>query len=74
MTDTLQIADKKAEAEREGRKRERLEKEVVGLKGALEARNTDIKAKQMEVRLGQQLGGGLGRRVTAVRKFRTAWV
>lgn len=38
----LQIAEKKSEAERELRKRERLEKEARDLKAQVEAKNTEV--------------------------------
>jgi hypothetical protein len=44
-----QTAEKKSEAEREGRKRQRLEKEVRELKASLEARGTEARAKQVEI-------------------------
>lgn len=39
----LQIAEKKSEAEREGRRRERLEREVRDLKAQVEAKNMEVR-------------------------------
>jgi hypothetical protein len=39
-----QIAEKKSEAEREVRKRERLEKDVRDLKAAVDTRSTEVRA------------------------------
>jgi Tfp pilus assembly protein FimV len=49
-----QTAEKKAEAEREGRKRERLEKEVRELKASLEARATEARSKQGEIQAAEE--------------------
>ena len=45
----VQITARKAEAEREQRKKERMEKDMRDLKAALEARQTEIKQKQLQV-------------------------
>lgn len=42
------MADKRTEAERETRRRDRLEKEVRDLKTALESKQSELKTKQME--------------------------
>lgn len=41
----FQIAEKKSEAERETRKRERLDKEVRDLKAQVEAKNTEVSCR-----------------------------
>lgn len=46
----LQVSEKRAEAERELRRRERLEKETRDLKAALGAKQAELKTKQVEVR------------------------
>jgi hypothetical protein len=38
----MQIAEKKSEAEREGRRRERLDREVRDLKAQVEAKNMEV--------------------------------
>eukprot|EP00983_Pelagomonas_calceolata_P090929 1157480-Pelagomonas_calceolata.AAC.7 len=43
------VAEKKMEAERESRKKERMEKEMKELRVSLEARQSEIKAKQQQV-------------------------
>jgi predicted nucleic acid-binding Zn-ribbon protein len=45
------VAERKMEAEREARKKERLEKEMKELRASLEARQGEIKSKQQQVRL-----------------------
>eukprot|EP00898_Chlorokybus_atmophyticus_P000353 jgi/Chlat1/1318/Chrsp118S01746 len=49
-----QIAARKADAEREQRKKERMEKEMKELRGGLEARQAEIRSKQALVAQGQE--------------------
>lgn len=44
------VSEKKVEAERESRRKERMEKEMKELRASLEARQQEIKAKQQQVR------------------------
>ncbi|KAG8471207.1 hypothetical protein KFE25_009628 [Diacronema lutheri] len=50
-----QVEGKRAEAEREARRKERLERELVELKARLEARNAEIKTKQQRLAEGAEL-------------------
>ena len=43
------VSEKKMEAERESRKKERMEKEMKELRASLDARQSEIKAKQQQV-------------------------
>jgi hypothetical protein len=43
------VAERKMEAEREARKKERMEKEMKELRASLEARQQEIKSKQQQV-------------------------
>jgi chromosome segregation ATPase len=54
-----QIDSKKSEGERELRRKERLERELIELKARLEARNAEIKAKQVRLAEGAELLGRL---------------
>jgi len=49
-----QIADKKSEAERETRKRERLEKEARELRASVEQRATEARSKQLEIQAAEE--------------------
>ncbi|GFH17729.1 uncharacterized protein HaLaN_14421 [Haematococcus lacustris] len=48
------VAEKKMEAEREARKKERMEKEMKELRVSLEARQSEIKAKQQQVAVTEE--------------------
>ena len=48
------ISSKRAEGEREQRKRERMEKEMLELKATLDTRTAEIRAKQAAVALGEE--------------------
>jgi len=50
-----QVESKRAEAEREARRKERLDRELLEHKGRLEARNAEIKGKQQRLAEGAEL-------------------